>query len=248
MRKKRKITIFTILCLVSAAVWYTWRPESTKLPTLVNLESKSDIDSPDAFESPGTSKPIHRIKKLRELLSQSDRINNLAQQYPHLEDEDAPSTFDRIPEQKEWRVAWRDEEQDDDWTKRMEKNVKEKARSDLVGKVKIFNLSCHETICRMHLQFEDEIDAETFISAKQDPDMRYEYRLLNPDDETADNDQREKKYNYELLVQRPRPQNLPKRDYSVESNTPSPAAGVVLAGAGQDVVQENVIREGSENE
>lgn len=232
-----------MLCLVSAAVWYIQMPKSARLPTLVDLESKSDIDSPYASDSQDTSKHLRRIKKLRASLSQRDRLNNLAQQYRSLENEDAPSTFDHVPEQKEWRIAWREEEQDADWTKRMEKKVKEKARSDLVGKVKIFNLSCRETICRMHLQFEDEIDAETFTSAKQDPDMRYEYRLLNPDDENGDQNQRDKKYNYELLVQRPRPQNLPKRDYSEESSTSSSATGVVSAGSGQNVIQENVIRE-----
>ena len=233
--RKKKVIIFTILCLVSAAVWCILMHGSTKPPASVDLESTSDIDLPYAAERLGNPKGFSRHKELRQLLSQNSRLNDLAQKYRSLEDEDAPSTFDHVPEQKEWRLAWREEGQDDDWTNRMEKEVKEKARSDLVGKVKIFNLSCHETICRMHLQFEDEMDAETFISAKQDPDMRYEYRLLNPDDENQDKNQEEKKYNYELLVQRPRPQNLPKRDHPVESNTPALAAGVVLTEPEGDV-------------
>ncbi len=121
--------------------------------------------------------------------------------------EDPQGTFDNIPEQGEWRVTWINEDQDDEWTKRMKEEVNEKARSLLTGKVESDNLSCRETVCRMHLQFEDMLDAQTFTSAEHDPDLRYEYRLLNPDRE--EESPPGKKYNYEVLVKRLRPKNLP---------------------------------------
>jgi hypothetical protein len=229
----KKTTISVILCLLVIFVWYSQRSNSLKPSSSGGSTSVSPDASPGGTLKQVASKRHSRQLQNRQALALLRSARKLAAHSKdaiedELSEEEQIAAENNVPEQIAWRNAWIDESQDDEWTKRMEREMNEKASALLVGQIDIRHLSCRETVCRMYLQFEDKLDAETFTFSKHDPALHYEYQLLNPDPEGADEESildKEKKYNYEVLVKRDRPANLPE---SIRS-TPPPSHGTVYA-------------------
>lgn len=107
---------------------------------------------------------------------------------------------DNRPEQRQWRATWSKEQHDDDWTHRMQEELRLRASTALQGKVDILDSSCRETLCLIHLQFEDELDAKAFQGAEHPVDYHYEYQTLDPHRGRDGYDNSE--YSYELIVKR----------------------------------------------
>lgn len=107
---------------------------------------------------------------------------------------------DNRPEQREWRATWSKERHDDDWTQRMAEELRSRATDALQGKLEIVDSSCRETLCLIHLQFEDELDAKAFQGAEHPADYHYEYQTLDPRRGADGYDNSD--YGYELIVKR----------------------------------------------
>jgi len=127
-----------------------------------------------------------------------------------VDEDEAMRADDNIPEQRAWRAAWAAEHQDDAWTREITEQVRTRAESLLDGEVRLSDLSCRETICRMYLQFGDQLDAKAFIDAPHDPALHYEYQSLDPEFDGAGFDRSD--YTYEVLIKRSRPVHLAERE------------------------------------
>jgi hypothetical protein len=212
--------LIAISFFAAIAVWYCQKPELPVRRVSLDPETAMGDSSPGVRSPMDAEKLSQRLQKVREFSLLLDRAmkKNLSSRSPDDPDPSADTTTpsenelikaeDNMPEQRVWRSTWFHESQDDDWTQRMRKEVNEKVNSLLAGDVEINHLSCRETVCRMYLQFKDKLDAEAFTSAPYAPDLHYEYQLLNPN---ADSDSsHESRYNYEVLVKRARPADLPQ--------------------------------------
>jgi hypothetical protein len=137
------------------------------------------------------------------------------------EDEDdraeneAMAAADNNPEQRVWRTTWSRERQDEAWTQRMHDEVQRTGRSVLEGDLKYYDLSCRETVCRVYLQFADQLDARAFMNVPRGSSTHYEFQSMDPEYTGEGYDRSD--FTYELLVVRARPDDLPA------SEPPDPA-------------------------
>lgn len=122
-------------------------------------------------------------------------------------EDEAMAAADNTPEQRLWRITWSTERQDDAWTQRMHDEVQRVARSALQRDLKYYDLSCRETVCRVYLQFTDQLDARAFINAPRDAGPHYEFQSMDPEYTGEGYDRSD--FTYELLVVRERPDGLP---------------------------------------
>jgi hypothetical protein len=146
-----------------------------------------------------------------------------------LAEDEAMRRADTIPEQRMWRASFASERQDDAWTKQVRDEVEAKSKSLLKGAVKLSGLSCRETVCRMHLQFADQIDAQDFIHAAHDPQLRYQYQSLDPEFDGAGFDRSD--FTYEVLIRRAGPEQRALGSAARTQNT-------VGASSNDDAVQD----------
>jgi hypothetical protein len=112
-----------------------------------------------------------------------------------------------------WRETWSTERDNPSWNKQVTRELTQMAESLAYGEVVLSDLSCRQTVCRMQLQFADELDARLFMEAPHDPKLRQAYQSV---------DGAKSAHTYELLIKRPSP------DYSPEPGTPGgirPAGG-----------------------
>ncbi|HET6337998.1 MAG TPA: hypothetical protein VFG30_32475 [Polyangiales bacterium] len=121
-------------------------------------------------------------------------------------DDEVPRNAD-APEQRAWRDRYRLEASDERWTKQMDQLLTEKGQAVLHGNVEVENLDCHETVCRMYLEFEREPDAEIFLPVAFESST---YRSRSVSAPGAEGEPAAS-YAYEVLVERPRPDDLPQR-------------------------------------
>lgn len=119
--------------------------------------------------------------------------------------DDATNGDDHSPEQREWRIAWARQSQDDQWTGELLQELHDRAER-LAGQLLIKHLSCRETICRAYLQFADQIDAAEFRAMSHDPAHQYDYQSLDPNFDGVGFDDSDS--TFELLIRRPRPAHL----------------------------------------
>jgi hypothetical protein len=126
-------------------------------------------------------------------------------QHAHEEDgKDDPSA---------WRQAWSTERDEPSWSKQVTRELTQMAESLAYGEVVLSDLGCRQTVCRMQLQFADELDTRLFMEAPHDPKLRQAYQRV---------DGAKSAHTYELLIKRP------NADYSPEPGTPGgirPAGG-----------------------
>jgi hypothetical protein len=107
------------------------------------------------------------------------------------------------PEQHEYRATWAREVPDDSWTMQMQDELRTKVRANIEGDVKVSHLSCRETICRMFLQFADQLDVDAFMATPYGASFDYRFQSLDPDFDGTGFDRSD--YTHELLIKRPRP-------------------------------------------
>ncbi|MDD9970937.1 MAG: hypothetical protein OXR73_32160 [Myxococcales bacterium] len=132
------------------------------------------------------------------------------------EDEDM-RIADNIPEQRAWRTAFANEEQDDGWTAEVQKELEHKARTVLEDELQVALLSCRETVCRMFLTFNTSRDARAFQDAPHAPDLHYEYQDLSP--ELQHQDTGRSSYSYELMIHRQRETVVGARDHGAQHDS-----------------------------
>ena len=116
------------------------------------------------------------------------------------EDEAIFAESDR-PEPRIWRAAWANERHDEQWTRQTYEDVGAKARALLKGELKMHDLSCRESVCRMYLKFADQPDAQAFITAPQDSALQVGYQRLDP--QFVGDGYPKSDYEYEVLIKRP---------------------------------------------
>ena len=112
-----------------------------------------------------------------------------------------------------WRKTWSAERDNPSWNRQVTRELTQMAESLAYGEVVLSDLSCRQTVCRMQLQFADELDARLFMEAPHDPKLRQAYQRV---------DGAKSAHTYELLIKRP------STDYSPEPGTPGgirPAGG-----------------------
>lgn len=119
------------------------------------------------------------------------------------EERDAILAEDRLPEQRVWRSAWLSEEEDGEWTRAMAEEMRLDGKKLVKGHFAVRGLSCRETVCRMYLDLSDLDDAEALLAVERDPDLHYEFQLMNPGFEGVEpNEDPNAKYHFEVLVAR----------------------------------------------
>lgn len=211
---KKQYVLFTTLALVVIAVWYVRGLEAVAPESAIQALSTPDDSPSGAPQNIDDEQHARHLQKLKGLLAIRNMERKLAAHQSSatddLTEDEQMAEMTNTRDQIAWRRDWTEEAQDEEWTRRMKEAVKVKAGTLLAGKIGIRDLSCRETVCRMYLQFEDKIDAESFISSEGGSYLQYEYQLLNPDNEDEPDIEKERKYNYEVLVKRDRPGNLPK--------------------------------------
>lgn len=106
---------------------------------------------------------------------------------------------DDRPEHR-WRATWHAEPLDADWTQRMQEELQQRAASALSGELQITHASCRQTLCLVHLQFEDTPDAEAFQRAHHAEGLHFEYQSFEPTLNEDGTD--ESKLRYQLVVKR----------------------------------------------
>jgi hypothetical protein len=117
-----------------------------------------------------------------------------------LGDDETMYDNDNRPEQREWRLAWLHQKDDPAWTKSMQSALQDTAGRTLSGELSIVQGSCHETLCIMTLQFEDELEAAAFKQAPHEPGLHFEFQSLDPRFKGEGFDASD--YTYELIVKR----------------------------------------------
>ena len=132
------------------------------------------------------------------------QVASTAKSQPRDEDDahedQAMAASDRKPELRAWRQAWSAEDEDESWNRQVRAELR--GVLPLVqGDVTLSDLSCRQTVCRMELQFADQLDAQAFIAAPHDDALQYAYQSMDPSFDGAGFDQSE--YSYELLIKRP---------------------------------------------
>jgi hypothetical protein len=166
-----------------------------------SLETRSSLQLVKNVTAATTpERPLPVLDVVREAPALPQRPNDGV-----LEDEMARNAD--APGQREWRDRYRLEAPDERWTKQMQQELTEKGQAVLRGNVKIDNLDCHETVCRMYLEFEREPDAEIFLPVAFESLAHRSHAISTPGDEG----QPPSSYAYEVLVERPRPDDLPQR-------------------------------------
>jgi hypothetical protein len=120
---------------------------------------------------------------------------------------EAMAAADNNPEQRVWRATWSRERQDDAWTQQMHDEVQRTGRAVLERDLKYYDLSCRETVCRVYLQFTDQLDAQAFMKVPRGSGIHYEFQSMDPEYTGEGYDRSD--FTYELLVVRPRPDGLP---------------------------------------
>jgi hypothetical protein len=127
-------------------------------------------------------------------------------------EDEAMAADDNNAEQRVWRATWARERQDDAWTQQLHDEVQRIGRSVVEGDLKYYDLSCRETVCRVYLQFSDQLDAQAFMKAPRDSGAHYEFQSMDPEYTGEGYDRSD--FSYELLVVRTRPDGLPARERS----------------------------------
>jgi len=127
-------------------------------------------------------------------------------------EDEAMAAADNNPEQRVWRTSWSRERQDDAWTQQMHDEVQRIGRSVLERDLKYYDLSCRETVCRVYLQFTDQLDAQAFMNAPRGSGLHYEFQSMDPEYTGEGYDRSD--FTYELLVVRVRPDGLPASEPS----------------------------------
>jgi hypothetical protein len=131
-------------------------------------------------------------------------------------EDEAMAAGDNRPEQRVWRATWSRERQDGAWTQQMHDEVQRIGRSVLERDLKYYDLSCRETVCRVYLQFADQLDAQAFIKAPRGSDMHYEFQSMDPEYTGEGYDRSD--FTYELMVVRTRPADLPASEPSEQAD------------------------------
>jgi hypothetical protein len=204
MTRPARLFILTLLAIL--VCWAATSAVSAPLHAAVDRDRATTDDDALASQSISRSAPAQHSPSTNRRDSPS-RPAVPAKHAPPIVDADelaedeAMRRADTIPEQRVWRAAFAGERQDDAWTKQVREEVEDKSKSLLKGAVKLSGLSCRETVCRMHLQFADQIDAEHFIRAAHDPQLRYQYQSLDPEFDGAGFDRSD--FTYEVLIKRP---------------------------------------------
>ena len=117
-----------------------------------------------------------------------------------LGDDETMYDNDNRPEQREWRLAWLHQKDNPAWTTSMQSALQDTAGRTLSGELSIVQGSCHETLCIMTLQFEDELEAAAFKQAPHEPGLHFEFQSLDPRFKGEGYDASD--YTYELIVKR----------------------------------------------
>jgi hypothetical protein len=116
-----------------------------------------------------------------------------------LAEDEAMRRADTEPELRQWRIDFAKERQDEAWTQQVLDDVSAESER-LHGAVRVSDLSCRQTVCRMHLQFADQLDARAFIEAPRARELRYAFQGLDPDFDGEGFDRSD--FTYELLIKR----------------------------------------------
>jgi hypothetical protein len=130
-----------------------------------------------------------------------------------------------------WRLDFRSQRQDDEWTREMKQEMTEQAAALAVG-IDITDLSCRETFCRMYLSFATRQDAAQFTQLVATEPEEYQFRRLVP--ELDANGVEASDHTHELMVKRSRPSHLPPSDAVLRTRDPGPD-GIELTVAAEQV-------------
>jgi hypothetical protein len=146
----------------------------------------------------------------------------------------AMADHDHSPEQRAWRLTWSVERNDPQWSQDVKTQLQLEARAVLHTDALLSNIACHETVCRVVLQFGDREDAATFIAASNESGSRYLFQSLDPAADSSGTG--EAVYPYELLIRRDRPFGLELSRSGVNANSNArygryvPASAILATG------------------
>jgi len=148
--------------------------------------------------------------------------------------------------QANWRAIFSSELKNDEWTQSMLLQLRQNAAAVLDNRaVSVYSVDCRETLCRMHLQFEDQLDASAFHAAMRDPSLESEFQSLDPEFDGAGFDRSDN--TYELMVHRPGPKGLgepsPAERTALETPAGLDSGGEAVAGMGAAQVVDGVVQE-----
>lgn len=185
-------------------------------------EEKHSVDQTVYRDAPGAMRP----PLVAASADASDAGEVRRQHLTDEEENEAMAMADNSSRQRLWRSAYAHEREDEAWTRRTMQGLRKQAAELLDDrKLLISDLSCRETICRMYLQFEDQLDADAFRKAQRDPSLQYEFQSLDPDFKGEGFDRSD--HTYEVMIQRPRSEGQPA---SVPEPSVKPRVGTVRLG------------------
>lgn len=166
---------------------------------LVEPEATTVIEGPTRRSAPlraATPKPSETKRPV--LVAQVDQAD--------VDEDDAILVEGNVEQQREWRGAWAAEAEDPKWTREVFNELKERGESVVEGDLKLHDLSCRKTVCRLYLQFASRADARAFMAEQTAPALHYEYQRLDPQFEGDQHPQ--SAFEYEVMIVRTEPQRL----------------------------------------
>jgi hypothetical protein len=232
----KRFVLLSALALWGIAVWSELRAASAPIPpTAGSAAAPSEAEtlpvvpaSVGSVRSSGVSgahaAPKPAIDAQRKAAT-DEAVAPLAVDEDDVAENEEMLATDTGPEQGVRRAAWANEAQDDVWTQKVGEEVKEQAGLLLSGDLRLHHLSCHETVCRMYLQFANHTDAVAFMSAPHEAASHYDYQRLDPQFEGGDYPKSD--LEYEVLITRPRPDGMTEAHSSPEGSAPPPVAVAV---------------------
>lgn len=147
-----------------------------------------------------------------------------------LASKEAQLALNTTPDHRARRETWAREKPDERWTSQMRDELAEKVRANVDGDVKVSHLSCRETICRMFLHFNTELDAYKFVATPYAASLDYLFQPLDPNYEVALAERSD--HTHELMIKRPRPGS--DQTAAERAKQPQPASASLLLGRKHD--------------
>ncbi len=206
MAMARISIIGSLVVSLGLGMWYSGAGRTAAGPTTVKPAPGTAAKPTQARRS----SPRRVLPKLDPTVLERWRMNPSSdedievdpEQLADEEERDAMLAEDRLPEQAVWRSAWLSEREDEQWTRAMAEEMRLDGETLAHGHLTVRGLSCRETVCRLYLDLSDADDIEAFLAVERDPNLHYEFQLMNPGFEAESDDDPDTDYHFEVLVAR----------------------------------------------
>jgi len=207
MATTRVLISVCALAGLALAVWHLRAESNVGLSMPEDLPAVANVRATQAHRAssrrvPPTSAPQLNRWERRTTSNESAELD--LEELADLEEREAMLAEDRLPEQRAWRSTWLSEEEDEEWTLAMAEEMRRDIATVVTGHVNVRRISCRETVCRLYLDLSDLEDAEAFMAVERDPNLHYEFQLMNPgaDDDVESAEDAAPKHHIEVLVAR----------------------------------------------